>query len=111
MLTSDTDASLKVVLDTSTLAHRCRRRGVHPIINALSACSVINEVDKTILFKIETSTYPNFNGSEQKRGFTLVGDEFSEHPVETKAATTLDPLTMHYGAPPAKNFSPRPIAP
>ena len=32
MLTSDTDASLKVVLNTSTLAHRCRRRGVHPII-------------------------------------------------------------------------------
>jgi hypothetical protein len=31
MLTSDTDASLR--LNTSTLAHRCRRRGVHPIIN------------------------------------------------------------------------------
>jgi hypothetical protein len=26
-----------VVLNTSTLAHRCRRRGVHPIINLLSA--------------------------------------------------------------------------
>jgi Lipocalin-like domain len=38
---------------------------------------VVYETDKTILFKIETSTYPNFNGTEQKRGFTLVGDELT----------------------------------
>jgi hypothetical protein len=34
----------------------------------------VSEADKTILFQIETSTYPNFNGTQQKRTFTLVGD-------------------------------------
>jgi lipocalin-like protein len=38
---------------------------------------VVSEADKTILFKIDTSTYPNFNGTEQKRAFTLVGDELT----------------------------------
>ena len=37
----------------------------------------VNEADKTIAFRIETSTFPNFNGTEQKRGFTLVGDELT----------------------------------
>jgi len=33
---------------------------------------------------------------------------FSGHPVPTKAAaTTLEPLTMHYGAMPAQTFSDR----
>jgi len=33
---------------------------------------------------------------------------FSGHPVPTKAAaTTLEPLTMHYGAMPAQNISDR----
>jgi hypothetical protein len=31
--------------------------------------------DKSIIFHIELSTYPNFNGTEQKRSFELVGDE------------------------------------
>jgi Lipocalin-like domain len=35
----------------------------------------VNEADKSIIFRIETSTFPNFNGTEQKRAFTLVGDE------------------------------------
>jgi hypothetical protein len=26
----------------------------------------VNEADKSITFRIETSTYPNFNGTEQK---------------------------------------------
>lgn len=30
-----------------------------------------------IIFKIEVSTYPNFNGTEQKRPFTLKGDELT----------------------------------
>jgi hypothetical protein len=38
---------------------------------------VVNEADKTILFKIETSTYPNFIDTDQKRAFTLVGDELT----------------------------------
>ena len=37
----------------------------------------VSEPDKTIFFKIEASTYPNFNGTEQKRPFTLIGDELT----------------------------------
>ena len=36
---------------------------------------IVNEADKTITFHIETSTFPNWNGTEQKRPFTLTGDE------------------------------------
>jgi hypothetical protein len=36
---------------------------------------MINEADKTITFHIETSTFPNWNGIEQKRPFVLAGDE------------------------------------
>jgi hypothetical protein len=35
----------------------------------------INEADKTIIFRIENATFPNWNGDEQKRSFTLSGDE------------------------------------
>ena len=35
----------------------------------------VNEANKTITFHIETSTFPNWNGTEQKRPFTLTGDE------------------------------------
>jgi hypothetical protein len=35
----------------------------------------VNEADKTITFHIETSTFPNWNGVEQKRPFTVTGDE------------------------------------
>jgi hypothetical protein len=35
----------------------------------------VSPADKSILFHIELSTYPNFNGTEQKRSFELVGDE------------------------------------
>ena len=31
--------------------------------------------EKTITFRIETATFPNWNGTEQKRTFTLAGDE------------------------------------
>ena len=37
----------------------------------------INAVDKTITFKIETATFPNWDGTEQKRPFTLTGDELT----------------------------------
>jgi hypothetical protein len=37
----------------------------------------VNEADKTITFRIETSTYPNFNGTEQKRPFTVAGDQLT----------------------------------
>jgi len=35
----------------------------------------VDETGKTITFHIETSTFPNWNGAEQKRPFTLAGDE------------------------------------
>jgi hypothetical protein len=37
----------------------------------------VNAADKTITFKIETATFPNWNGAEQKRAFTLTGDELT----------------------------------
>jgi hypothetical protein len=35
----------------------------------------INDADKTITFQIQTSTFPNWNGTVQTRPFTLMGDE------------------------------------
>ena len=35
----------------------------------------VNDADKTITFHIEASTFPNWNGTEQKRPFTVTGDE------------------------------------
>ena len=35
---------------------------------------IVNEADKTITFQIETSTFPNWNGIEQKRPFSIMGD-------------------------------------
>jgi hypothetical protein len=35
----------------------------------------VNAADKTLTFKIETATFPNFDGIEQKRPFTVTGDE------------------------------------
>jgi hypothetical protein len=37
----------------------------------------VNAADKTITFKIETATFPNWDGTEQKRAFTLTGDELT----------------------------------
>jgi hypothetical protein len=35
----------------------------------------VNEGDKTITFHIEVSTFPNWNGIDQKRPFSISGDE------------------------------------
>jgi hypothetical protein len=35
----------------------------------------VNAADKSIVFHIDLSTYPNFNGTEQNRSFELVADE------------------------------------
>lgn len=35
----------------------------------------VNEADKTITFRIELATFPNWNGSEQTRPFVLTGDQ------------------------------------
>jgi len=37
----------------------------------------VNEADKSLVFRIEFSTYPNWNGDEQSRIFTLAGDQLS----------------------------------
>ena len=35
----------------------------------------VNAADKTFTFKIETATFPNWDGTAQKRAFTITGDE------------------------------------
>src|SRR5712691_8163001 len=35
----------------------------------------VNAADKTITFKIEAATFPNWGGTEQQRAFTVAGDE------------------------------------
>ncbi len=35
----------------------------------------VNEQDKTITFHIRTSTFPNWNGTDQKRPFAITADE------------------------------------
>jgi hypothetical protein len=37
----------------------------------------VNAADKTITFKIETSLFPKWDGTEQKRPFTVTGDELT----------------------------------
>ncbi|MBS0465604.1 MAG: lipocalin-like domain-containing protein [Proteobacteria bacterium] len=37
----------------------------------------VDEANKTITFHIETSTFPNWNRTEQERPFTVTGDEFT----------------------------------
>ena len=35
----------------------------------------VNEADRTVTFHIEYSSFPNWNGTEQKRPLTIAGDE------------------------------------
>ena len=35
----------------------------------------VNESDHTLITHVEGSTFPNFDGADQKRSFTLAGDE------------------------------------
>ena len=45
-------------------------------------------IDKTLIFTIEASTYPNAEGTEQKRSFTLMGDELKwTNPAPTTGGT------------------------
>ncbi|EEG08623.1 lipocalin-like domain-containing protein [Pseudogulbenkiania ferrooxidans] len=37
----------------------------------------VDEANRTITFHIETSTFPNWNGTEQKRPFTVTGDKLT----------------------------------
>ena len=48
----------------------------------------VDEANKTITFQIETSTFPNWNGTEQKRPFTVAGDELTwRTPASTSGGT------------------------
>jgi hypothetical protein len=42
---------------------------------ALFGRYTINEADHTLIYQIERSSFPNWTGTEQKRPFTLAGDE------------------------------------
>jgi hypothetical protein len=35
----------------------------------------VNEADKTIVFHVQACSFPNWAGTEQKRPFTLTGDD------------------------------------
>lgn len=35
----------------------------------------VNEAERTIVFHIEVGTFPNWNGTQQRRHFTRIGDE------------------------------------
>ena len=45
----------------------------------------INEADHTLILNIERSSYPNWNGTEQKRPITITGDELKYVVAEASA--------------------------
>jgi hypothetical protein len=47
----------------------------------------INEADNTITFHIDTSTFPNWNGVDQKRPITLTGDELKWRTAASNGGT------------------------
>jgi hypothetical protein len=48
----------------------------------------VDEATRTLTFHIETSTFPNWNGVDQKRPFTISGDELTwKTPASTGAGT------------------------
>ena len=48
----------------------------------------VNAADQTITFKIETSLFPNWDGTEHKRPFTLTGDELTYTVPSTSGGET-----------------------
>ncbi len=48
----------------------------------------VNEADKTITFKIESATFPNWNETAQKRSFTISGDELKYNVAAGSAGGT-----------------------
>jgi hypothetical protein len=36
---------------------------------------VVNEADKSLTFRIDSATFPNWNNTDQKRSFVMTGDE------------------------------------
>ena len=54
---------------------------------------LLNPADKFILFKIEHGLYPNWEGTEQKRPFTLTGDEL-RYTVPNPSAAAANPVLV-----------------
>jgi hypothetical protein len=54
----------------------------------------IDPVTHTLDFHIELASYPNWNGTEQKRQFTLTGDELSYQVPATAAGTAAIPISV-----------------
>ncbi len=48
----------------------------------------VNEAEKSITFRIDTSTFPNWNGVEQTRPFTITGDELKWTTLNASAGGT-----------------------
>ena len=46
---------------------------------------VVNEADKSLTYKVENATFPNWNKTEQKRPFVITGDEL-KYTVQTVSA-------------------------
>jgi hypothetical protein len=44
--------------------------------------------DKALIFHVESATFPNWNGGEQKRSFSLSGDELKYHVSAASAGGT-----------------------
>ena len=68
--------------DQPKFASNDRNQGTNDEYKAVGQGSIahfgryeVNETDKTITFRIETSTFPNWNGTSQKRPFSIAGDE------------------------------------
>jgi hypothetical protein len=48
----------------------------------------VAEADKTLVLHVESSTFPNWDGAEQRRAFSLSGDELTyTSPGSTGVAT------------------------
>jgi hypothetical protein len=53
----------------------------------------VNAADRIILFQIDHATYTNWEGTEQKRSFTLTGDEL-KYSVPNPSATGANPVVI-----------------
>jgi hypothetical protein len=54
----------------------------------------IDPASNTIDFHIEASSFPNWNGTDQKRRFTLTGDELSYQVPASAAGTVTVPISV-----------------
>ena len=55
----------------------------------------VNAADKTFTFKIEAATFPNWDGTEQKRAFTVTGDELTYTVPAAPAGGTATTVWKH----------------